>query len=425
MTKVKEPETAEVMGAWELPNGWKWKLLGKVCQINPRRPRLTRDSDALTSFLPMSNVNEVEGVITKLESRPYKEVVSGFTYFKEGDVLFAKITPSMENGKCAIARGLIDDIGFGSTEFYVLRPGAGIAAEWVHKYLRRLSLRLEAKLHFRGAVGQQRVPLEFLDSCLIPLPPIPDIQFRIISRIESLLADFKDNRQILEEMRRDTNGLMEATLAQLIEDLDKRYPNSPTIGELLSSRHLKILGGGTPPTDNEKYWVGSILWASPKDMKCWYLDATHKHISQIALQEKKLKIIPEGTVLIVVRGMILAHTLPIGITKNEVTINQDMKALVPSENIVPEYLGYILRARAPSILQQVETAAHGTKRLKTDTLKQVVVPNISKNEQRRIVEYLDSVQSEVNDMQKLLEQDATSLDELEQSILEQAFRGKL
>ncbi|WP_449420570.1 restriction endonuclease subunit S [Phormidium nigroviride] len=222
MTKVKKPETAEIMGAWELPNGWKWKHLGKVCQINPRRPRLMRDSEALTSFLPMSNVNEVEGVIAKLESRPYKEVATGFTYFEEGDILFAKITPSMENGKCVIARLLLDKIGFGSTEFHVLRPRSGVTAEWVHQFLRRSAFRLEAKNHFRGAVGQQRVPSEFLESSLIPVPPTLDIQLRILARTEALLAEVKESRNLLARMYRDTDQVISTSLEEVFKKLAYR-----------------------------------------------------------------------------------------------------------------------------------------------------------------------------------------------------------
>ena len=160
-------------------------------------------------------------------------------------------------------------------------------------------------------------------------------------------------------------------------------------------------------------------------MKSWYIDDTQDHISPIALKETAVKLIPKGSVLVVVRGMILAHTFPVSVTTKEVTINQDMKALSPTDDLLSEYLAYILRARASSILREVEIAAHGTRRLKTDTLMQVAVPDIPKDSQQRTVAYLDSVQSAVNDMRRILDQDAKLLDQLEQSILERAFRGEL
>ena len=125
----------------------------------------------------------------------------------------------MQNGKCAVARGLKDGIGFGSTEFHVLRPGPRVIADWVHRFLRRLSFRLEAKEHFRGAVGQQRVPDEFLTDSLIPVPPSLDIQRRIVARIEALLAEAKEARALAAAIRRDTDCLMDAALEEVVSEL--------------------------------------------------------------------------------------------------------------------------------------------------------------------------------------------------------------
>jgi len=85
----------------------------------------------------MSSVDDLLGVIKTIEMRPYAEVAKGYTYFEENDVIFAKITPCMQNGKHAIARGLVDGFGFGSTEFHVLRPGNEILPEWIHFFIRQ------------------------------------------------------------------------------------------------------------------------------------------------------------------------------------------------------------------------------------------------------------------------------------------------
>lgn len=116
-------------GPYKLPSGWRWVRLGDMCQINPKRPRLDRLEGVPTSFVPMSAVDEQEGVITDLQVRPFGQIRKGYTYFEEGNVLFAKITPCMENGKAAVALGLVDGIGFGSTEFHVLRPKQEIIAK--------------------------------------------------------------------------------------------------------------------------------------------------------------------------------------------------------------------------------------------------------------------------------------------------------
>lgn len=172
--------------------GWNLLTLSEVCLINPTRPRNLPYSDGVdTSFVPMAAVDEREGKISDLQIRPFGEIKRGYTYFEENDVLFAKITPCMENGKAAIAHGLIHGFGFGSTEFHVLRPNTGILPEWIYYFLRRETFRQEAKTKFRGAVGQQRVPQDFLQTHLIPVP-YPEnpekslnIQRQIVTRIQT------------------------------------------------------------------------------------------------------------------------------------------------------------------------------------------------------------------------------------------------
>jgi len=167
-----------------LPAGWRWVKLGEVCELNPRRPLIERQDDEPTSFIPMESVDAISGTAADLRNRPFCEVKKGYTYFAEGDVLFAKITPCMQNGKHAIARGLSDGIGFGSTEFHVIRPGQDICSEWIHSFVRQPAFLLRAMGHFTGAVGQQRLPQDYLASLSIPLPPSTEQQ-----RIAGILSE--------------------------------------------------------------------------------------------------------------------------------------------------------------------------------------------------------------------------------------------
>ena len=155
-----------------LPEGWRCVRLGEVCEMNPRRPSdLIRADDDATTFVPMQAVDETHGAITRPELRPFREVRKGYTYLAENDVLFAKITPCMQNGKHAIARSLVGGFGFGTTEFHVLRPSPAIIAEWIHFFVRQPEVLQNAKAYFTGAVGQQRVPETYLADLEIPLPP--------------------------------------------------------------------------------------------------------------------------------------------------------------------------------------------------------------------------------------------------------------
>ncbi len=200
-------------GPYKLPDGWRWVRLGEVCEINPRRPRIVRDPEAPTTFIPMSAVDEEDGTIVAAEEKPFALVRQGYTYFEEGDVLFAKITPCMENGKAAIARGLRDGIGFGSTEFHVLRPRGSVISEWIWLFVRREPFREAARRAFRGGVGQQRVPQDFLEEHPLPLPPLPE-QRRIVARIEELMGRVREARRLREEAKRDAERLWQAVLAE-------------------------------------------------------------------------------------------------------------------------------------------------------------------------------------------------------------------
>jgi type I restriction enzyme S subunit len=198
----------------ELPAKWQWIQLREICEINPRRPsNLKRTDDSQTTFVPMVAVDDTTGAIQNASIRPYGEIKKGYTYFAEGDVLFAKITPCMENGKHAVAKGLIDGIGFGSAEFHVLRPHSGLLAEWLHLFLRQPSVLFEAVSHFTGAVGQQRVPPKFLAELEIPLPSLLE-QKRIAAILTDQLAAVERARKAAEEQLKVINALPAAILSQ-------------------------------------------------------------------------------------------------------------------------------------------------------------------------------------------------------------------
>ena len=195
-----------------LPAGWQWTKLGDVCKVNPRRPTgFDWDPHTKTTFVPMPSVDGQTGAITQPQERNYAEVSRGYTYFEEGDVLFAKITPCMQNGKHAIASGLGNGFGFGSTEFHVLRPSGAVLSEWVHKFLRQPSVLAEAVHHFRGSVGQQRVPKEFLTYLPIPLPPLTE-QKRIAALLNQQMAYVETVRMSAREQLDAINALPAALL---------------------------------------------------------------------------------------------------------------------------------------------------------------------------------------------------------------------
>jgi type I restriction enzyme, S subunit len=197
--------------------------LGEIAKINPRRPELIfSDTDKVT-FVPMEAVDDVTGTLARPVERPYAHVKKGYTVFAEKDVIFAKITPCMQNGKHAIARSLISDIGFGSTEFHVIRPGKNVVPEWIHYFLRRKETLDAAIKTFTGTVGQQRVPSKFLEDLLIPLPSI-DIQSRITARLKDQLASLDLARQAAEAQLDEIDFLKVKALGNVFNHVEPRRP---------------------------------------------------------------------------------------------------------------------------------------------------------------------------------------------------------
>ena len=153
--------------------GWLEQRLGECCVINPKKNTDNRlREDLLISFIPMASVSE-KGDILKLEDKFYRDVKNGFTYFCDRDVLFAKITPCMENGKGTVAVGLKNGIGFGSTEFHVLRPIIDKSnSYWLYTLTSFEIFRKKAEKNMTGSAGQKRVPSSFLENIQVSVPPI-------------------------------------------------------------------------------------------------------------------------------------------------------------------------------------------------------------------------------------------------------------
>lgn len=178
--------SALLVSAFAEAGGEMVKLV-EVAEINPRRLTLNFLESELVTFVPMESVDEEAGEIVRSVQRPFSQVKKGYTVFAENDVLFAKITPCMQNGKHAVARGLIKKTGFGSTEFHVIRAGKEIEPEWIHFFLRRKETLDAAIKSFTGSVGQQRVPAFFLENLDIPLAMIEQ-QKLITAHLKSQLA---------------------------------------------------------------------------------------------------------------------------------------------------------------------------------------------------------------------------------------------
>jgi type I restriction enzyme M protein len=174
--------------------------LSEVCIVNPRKSQLTEKPDTRVSFVPMADLNEYHIAFQPSEEKTLSEIGTSYTYFEDNDVLLAKVTPCFENGKAGIARGLLNGIGFGSSEFYVLRSNGQVLPEWVYFCVMHPLFREAAVAQMTGTGGLQRVPRDYVENFQIPLPPL-EVQKEIVAEIEGYQKVINGARAVLDHYR--------------------------------------------------------------------------------------------------------------------------------------------------------------------------------------------------------------------------------
>lgn len=181
----------------EIDKNWEMLAFENICEINPKKSEVNSlEDNTEVSFLPMADLNENQIDFTPNQVKTLSEVYKGYTYFKEDDVLLAKVTPCFENGKAGIAKNLINGIGFGSSEYYVFRPNEKIISTWIYLNVITDDFRERGKLNMTGTGGLQRVPTDFVKTFKIPVPSI-EIQHQIVSQIEKEQALVNANKELI------------------------------------------------------------------------------------------------------------------------------------------------------------------------------------------------------------------------------------
>ncbi|MFZ1501232.1 MAG: restriction endonuclease subunit S [Giesbergeria sp.] len=328
--------------------GTKMVPLSEAVEINPKLDRSLLADDLDVSFVPMASVEALTGAIDVSTIRKYAEVKKGYTHFRDGDILFAKVTPCMENGKMAIARKLVNGVGFGSTEFHVLRPRAGVDARYIYNFVSSQTFRKEASGHMTGAVGLRRVPSAYLEEQLIPLPSIEQ-QCEIVaelekqfSRLDEAVANLQRVKANLKRYKASVlKAAVEGRLVETEATLARREGRTYETGEqllqrILEERRMKWVGhgkwkapasptadttlpegwmwasvdqladvgtGATPKRDKSAYWNdGDVPWVTSSVVNGDFVDEASEFVTKLALAETNLTLYPIGTLLIAMYG---------------------------------------------------------------------------------------------------------------------------
>lgn len=197
---------------------WQVVPLHQVCRFKPSKSicRNTLADDAQVSFVPMNDLGELVKYFEPKETRTLGEVIKSYTYFADGDVLCAKITPCFENGKLGIARHLRNGVGFGSSEFVVMRTNAELLPEFLYYFLSRDTFRECGAQVMSGAVGHKRVPNEYFENLPIPLPSLKE-QKRIVAVLDHAFAALDRARANANANLADAEKLFESWVTSVFE----------------------------------------------------------------------------------------------------------------------------------------------------------------------------------------------------------------
>ncbi len=257
-----------------MSGGWDVRSLSEVCTIKPPKAeaRSKLPDTAPVSFVPMEDLGVGAKSLIPSRTRALGEVSGSYTYFADGDVLLAKITPCFENGKLGVARGLVNGIGFGSSEFIVLRPGPELEAEFLYYYLARASFVQEGARSMTGAVGHKRVAKEFIEAYPVPLPSRSE-QRRIVAILDEAFEGIATAKTHAARNLRNAREAFNSSLDRALSLKGPGYVETtlgneaevlagyafPSKGYVAASKGVRLLRG-------DNIMQGYLRW---EDAKAW------------------------------------------------------------------------------------------------------------------------------------------------------------
>jgi len=334
-----------------VPSHWAVKRLRRVVQMNPSKSEtatLSRSSEV--TFLPMEAIGE-DGSLVLDRLRPIGELESGYTYFAEGDVAIAKITPCFENGKGAVMRGLHGGLGFGTTELIVARPlPKHLDSGYLHRIFTSRPFMQQGEASMYGAGGQKRVPDDFVRDFAIALPPVDEqvvinaFLDRETAKIDALVAE---QEQLITRLKEKRHAVISHAVTK---GLDPSVPMKDSGVEWLGVvpahwevRRVKdvtrLESGHTPSKTVPEYWIDcDIPWVSLNDSKYLaandYITDTAVQINQLGIENSSARLLPAGSV-------VFTRDATIGlaaITTREMAVSQHLIAWCPTGVMDPLYL---------------------------------------------------------------------------------------
>ncbi len=401
---------------------WTQTALSEACQMRPEKSEARKNVPAAApvSFLPMEDLGIDQKFVTPRQSRKLNEVIGSYTYFAEGDVLLAKITPCFENGKLGIATGLINGVGFGSSEYFVLRPKANVSPAWLYYFLSREGFRIEGAQSMSGAVGHKRVEKTFVENQLFSVPPLPE-QHRIVRILDEAFAAIAKAEANTEENLQNARAVFKNYLQSVFTQRGDQWTEAP-LGDIATFRNGINF---TKRSLGEKIKVVGVKdfqsnFRVPLDhLETVTTDGTVAELDLLKVGDI-LTVRSNGNIELIGRSL-LATDVQGRISHSGFTI----RVRLQNTEMSSEYLCHFMKSdNARRNLIQSGTGIN-IKSLNQQGLSALIVPFPPRAQQIAIVHTINEVSNNTQQIESAYRNKLRSLAELKQSLLHQAFSGNL
>ncbi len=391
--------------------------IAELCELRPQKAearRRLKPSDRV-SFMPMNDLPDNSMWAEAKDERTLRDVEGSYTYFADGDVLLAKITPCFENGKLGIARGLTNGVGFGSSEFFVLRPSARVLAQYLYYYLSQNSYLDRGAAVMTGAVGHRRVPKEFIEDTLIPLPSVVE-QKRIVAILDEAFEGIAKATAIAERNRVSARGLFAGVLRNAFSD--QSGWRSFALGDRV--RFIDYRGKTPPKTES------GVRLITAKNVKMGFIQRNpEEFVDANAYDGWMTRGFPKhGDVLFTTEAP-LGNVAQLD-TEETVVIGQRLITMQPEEHFIgKDFLRWLLMS--PDTQAAIWKLATGAtvQGIKARLLKTIPLAAPELPVQETISDRLENAWTACGLLERQYEEKVSQLSALKDALLRNAFSGDL
>lgn len=409
-----------------LPDNWTIARVGDLIEIGPKNEC---DDDTDVGFVPLQRLGVSYRSRHTHEVRQWSTVKKGYTHFADGDVLLARITPSFENGKAGIARNLPNGLGAGSTEYFVCRPVDGaLLAEYLLAYFKTSKFLQDGEHVMSGAVGQQRVPKQYVLDCELPLAPLNE-QKRIAKKLDEILAWVDTCRERLDRVQKMLHRFRQAVLTVAMSGaLTDEWRNQHDVTEPWVDSDIQSVAqvgtGSTPLRSNPAFFAASGKpWITSAATSDPFVFGAKEFVTDAAVVAHRLRTYPIGTLLVAMygEGKTRGQVTELAI---EATINQACAAIVVNEaRALKEFVKLALQANYLVMRELAEGGNQPNLNLTKVKTFPIRLPSIL--EQAEIIRRVETLFDYAERLEARCAAASKQVDRLTPALLARAFRGEL